>query len=180
MKNKDDIYVTYPFNFSSLDYPDNYSFCITVYFLGCAHNCIGCHNKQYKNYNKDLGNVKVFNYKEFELELLEALKRNRTNKCVLMGGDPLYKENIHITKQLISNNPDIEFTIYTGHNIDYVKSNKIDGFKFIKCGLYDEKLKQKSEKTNDYFILSSTNQALYNQDFKCVSNLGIYDLKKGE
>jgi organic radical activating enzyme len=163
---------------SFLDYPDNKSHSIIIYIMGCEHACSNCQNVQFQNIDYEFCNN--VNVKDI-LELIKHFSNKfRTNKVVLSGGDPLYKKNIAEVKEILLDR-NYNFMVYTGYNIDYVIKNNVSGFKFIKCGKYQENLKQKSEKTDDFLILASKNQKIYNENFKLVSNEGILEFKqKGE
>lgn len=159
---------------SFLDYPDNESLAIVVYFYGCEHHCKDCHNQSFKEINESI-------YKTTN-NLIDDIKsyalRNRTNKIVLSGGDPLYPKNIKITKEIcdkLHNNYDI--CIYTGYGRKYVIDNNVTNFKYIKCGTYDSTKKKFSEKTDNYLSFASTNQFLMNSNYEIISNNGKYKFK---
>lgn len=152
-----------------IDYPDNESLAVAVYFSGCLHNCINCQNRDLAEHQP-----KEFNY----LEAIEKkLKQNRTDKLVLSGGDPLFPLNLEATKNILNHFQDKSICIYTGYTIDYVKENQIKNFTFIKCGKYLISEQQISEKTNDYLKFASKNQELYNSDYKLLSQDGIFYFK---
>jgi anaerobic ribonucleoside-triphosphate reductase activating protein len=154
-----------------MDYPDDESTSLVVYFTGCEHNCPNCQNKQFQD--KDYIESKEVTIEELYNFLFDLSYKYKTNKICFEGGDPLFKSNIDFVKQFLNIYGNVfDITIYTGYDIYYVKENQIEGFEFIKVGKYKEELKQESIKTDDYFQLASTNQQIYNRDFNLVSQDG--------
>lgn len=157
-----------------LDYPDNESIALCVCFMGCEHHCLNCHNPLFQNPDHNEGTMSI-TVDELFIKLQELAKRNRTNKIVLSGGDPLAPYNIKYTKELLKLSANIfDICIYTGYNIQYIIDNDINGFKFVKCGRYCEDLKQTSQKDDDKMVFASTNQAIYGSNCKLLSENGIY------
>ena len=154
---------------SFLDYPDNSSLSVIFYMPGCDRNCEGCQNynlKQEEEYRDQNEIIKgIYNY----------CIKSKTNKLCLQGGDPLYKNNIQFTEiilQSLSNKLDI--CIYTGAEINEVKSYNLKGFKFIKCGIFDLNQYIGSKKTDTYLQFATKNQKLYDKDLNLISKDGIY------
>lgn len=177
--------IIYPFNLTFIDYPDNESCAVLLYMMGCDNSCIDCHNLKFKDYNfKE--NVKNYsNVNELINDLEMFLKRCdndvEKNQLVLTGGDPLSSNNLLFTKELLNKlNNKYEVMIYTGKDVEYVKKNQINNFKFIKCGEYDNNLSQISEKNDQYLKFASRNQKLYDSRFTLLSNDGIYYFKRGD
>ena len=153
-----------------LEYPDNYSIATIVYFSGCDRNCIGCHNTTLKEYSPlpdDISNM-----------IKSYCERLNTNKVVLCGGDPLYTKNLQKTKEIISTLTDFDVCIYTGFSVEEAKKTGINGFKFIKCGFFDQTKFIGSKKTDDFLQFATSNQKLFDSNFKLLSNNGIYYFKK--
>ena len=162
-----------PFETTFLDYPDNESLAMIVRFLGCDNSCEGCQNKDLKDINFVGG--KEISINDFGFYIKEGMLNNKTNKLVLSGGDPLANCNIDFTKDILLHFGKLfDICIYTGKDIDFVKRNNIKGFKFIKVGNYDLTKKCLPDKTDDYFQLASTNQGLYDNDYKLLSSNGKY------
>jgi anaerobic ribonucleoside-triphosphate reductase activating protein len=152
---------------SFLEYPDNKSLCVILYMSGCSLFCENCHNTELQKYTKT------------PLDIYEQLKyvceRNRTNKLVLCGGDPLFRDNIDTTKMILHElSNDYDICIYTGYEIERVKETGIKGFTFVKCGTFDKNLFIGSEKKEEYLQFASSNQKLYNEDLELVSDNGRY------
>jgi organic radical activating enzyme len=167
------IKILYPLRESFLDYPDNKSSCLSLFMVGCDHNCEGCHNKELQNFDCNIDSVVKLNTKEVLDLILNSFEDYSTNKLAILGGEPLHPNNIHITKQILKEFSEIlDICIYTGYSVDYIKQTGISGFKFLKTGKYIKGLGQHSEKTDDYFQLSSTNQVIYNSDFRAISKNG--------
>jgi len=162
-----------------LDYPSNYGYSLSIYLLGCEHNCNGCQNKDLCKPCIEESGYKETSYEDLNLMIVDELKRNKTNKIVLLGGDPLYKNNLDFTRQFLLNYKDIyDICIYTGYEKDYVKSNNIEGFKFLKCGKFKKELFIEPNKTDKYIQLSSSNQVWYNEKFKKISKKGKLNFKR--
>ena len=162
---------------SFIDYPDNESLCLCIVMMGCQHNCKGCQNPLFQNPEFSNGTrlVSVDNLIE---ELKTLCNRNRTNKVVLSGGDPLSVYNIAFTKEFLDKSSNIfDICIYTGYNINYVIENDVKGYKFIKCGKFKQDEYRKSDKDDEKMIFASPNQILYDGDNKPLSENGIYNFQ---
>lgn len=161
-----------PLKVSFLDYPTVDDHCVSIYAVGCSHNCTNCCNPQLQKDDKE---GEVIDYLFFEKELKIFCKRNKTKCLTFLGGDFLYEKNIEFIKLFLKrNSKKYNICIYTGYDIDFVKQNKIKGFKFIKCGKYNTVQKQISMKTDTEFILASKNQKLYDENYKLLSKDGVY------
>jgi organic radical activating enzyme len=173
MNNKANI--IFPLRESFLDYLTNFDdLCISVFMTGCHGSCKGCHNKELWAFENK--NAKSLTPTEFLLELQKYSIKYRTNLVSIMGGDPLYKSNLPFLKELLELKSKFKFFIYTGYDIEYVKSNNLKGFDYIKTGKYDENKKQIVEKKDDYFSLASINQEVYDKDFNLLTKKGVYGL----
>ena len=104
--------------------------------------------------------------------VLFAIKNN-TNKLVLSGGDPLSEHNREFTKQLLIYNNYFDICVYTGNQVSDVRQMGVYGFKYIKCGKFQNDKFQQQTKTDEYMTLSSTNQKLYDSEYNLVSSNGI-------
>jgi anaerobic ribonucleoside-triphosphate reductase activating protein len=152
---------------SFLEYPDNSSLAVILYMAGCSSNCENCHNPELQEYKAT--DVDIYR------ELRNICFRNKTNKIVLCGGDPLYPENIEITKKILYElSGEYDICIYTGYDIEMVKLLKLRGFKYIKCGIFNNKLYIGSEKKEEYLQFASSNQKLYNADLELLSKDGKF------
>lgn len=156
-----------------LDYPDTTNIAIEIFMIGCRHNCPSCSNPKLQSVDTP---TKTF--EELYGKIQKALDKYRTNKIVLVGGEPLLQENNnHIfVKQLLEK--DHEVIIYTGYSMKYVKNLNLIGFTFLKCGKYIEKLKQESFKTEELMQFASSNQKLYDNNFNLLSTNGQYYFKE--
>lgn len=174
------IKVLYPFQQTFLDYPDNISHAVLVYFLGCEHPCYACQNIYLKDLNYSKGVVSYDIYRTLAQDIEENLNKYRTNKIVLSGGDPLFKNNINFVRLFLhyANLSGWDVIVYTGYDIEYVKEKYIENFTYIKCGQYDLSKKQESKKTNDYIQFASKNQKLYNSKYELISDDGKYYFNK--
>lgn len=159
----------YPLTISFLDFPCNESWATLCFFAGCEHACKGCHSPQLQMF--DAPTSIQFDKDLFEFELA----RLHTKNLVLTGGDPLYCLNIPTTKWILETYGScINICIYTGYNINYVREQKIEKFKFVKCGTFEQDLFLGSTKTDQFMQFSSSNQILYNSSYFQISENGRY------
>jgi len=161
----------YPFNMSFLDYPSPDDNAVLVFMMGCEHACDGCQNLLFQNPDYD-EQTKQFTREELAHAIRQACDKFRTKKIVLTGGDPLFVKNLKSTVCILEDlRTDYDICIYTGCNIiDVVEYSFIRGFKYIVCGAYDSTKATRSEKTDDYVQLASTNQEIYDGGFFCMTN----------
>lgn len=165
--------IVLPLTASFTDYPDDESIAVVIYFLGCDHSCLSCHNRELKSYNYE-PSTEVNQDSLIDLVSGFAL-RNNTDKLVFEGGDPLSINNIKFIKKILPKLIDVySITIYTGYEIDYIKEHNIQGFKFIKCGPYLSQYAQEPCKTETFMRLGSSNQKLYDSNYDLISKDGIY------
>jgi organic radical activating enzyme len=165
----------YPFQLTASDYPDDESFACLIFIIGCDNSCEGCQNPEFKKY-KLINSTELSNMKELLMHIEDFCKKNHTNKIVLSGGDPLAKNNISDTKILLKllKKKKYKICVYTGHDISYVKANKVKYFEFIKCNGFDVNKYQSSKKTDLLLKFASTNQELYNSKMEKISDKGVY------
>ena len=164
-----------PLNFNNfvsesfLDYPDNSSLSIVFYMPGCDRDCVGCHNSNLRDFAGFQYNDIIIN------SLYELCMSSKVNTLCLQGGDPLYKYNLEFTKELLLKlGSKLNICIYTGATIDEVRKLNLQGFKFIKCGIFDKTKYIGSKKTDNYIQFATSNQELYNEDLNLVSKDGIF------
>jgi len=166
--------VILPLRLSFLDYPEN-SHSGSLYIMGCDNFCLGCHNPEFSDHDYSIGTSKL-DLHTLVCKIVSGLRELNTKNLVLLGGDPLCFHNIQEVKSLILllKDYDIDICIYTGKDISFVKDNDVIGFKYLKCGEYDKNLSQMSNKTDDFFALSSKNQKLYDKYRNLISTEGYY------
>ena len=142
--------------------------------MGCDNSCAECHNKDFKDPNYTSQKTRTFTMDELIQEIHVFAAKANTNKLVLCGGDFLASCNIEFTKQLLNAiGSEYDICIYTGHSMEYCMAHGVDGFTYIKCGNFVKELQQPAEKTDAFFSLASTNQAIYNRDYQCLTKQGI-------
>ena len=118
----------------------------------------------------------------------EACLKNRTNKVVFSGGDPLFPKNVKdvaLAIDQLKNQYSLDICVYTGYNIEDVKHiyknpclSELSRPTFFKCGKYLEDLKRDSwGKSDQDMKWVSTNQNLYDENFNLVSLDGVYTFK---
>lgn len=173
-----------------IDYPDPEADALIVCFIGCPHNCEGCHN-YYLQGKEPLplavaeGQAEVTGYKiafhsfeEAEAAISLECRRHNTSKLVLQGGEPLFAgNNLEFTKYICSI-PKYEVCIYTGYSAEYAKATGATGFSYIKCGCFEQASSRVSQKTDDEFTLASPNQEFYNSNFEQISTAGVLNFHK--
>ena len=161
-----------PLTHSFLDFPNVDGSCISLYVIGCEHNCKDCSNPELQDFNYPVKNKSP---EQVVLLLSDEFKKTPFKQLTLIGGDPLHPKNIKDIKILLYYlKENVDVTVYTGYDVEYCKKNNISDFKFLKCGCYNNKLNQESEKTDEYIQFASKNQKLYDEDFNLVSENGRY------
>lgn len=157
-----------------IDYPDPSDWAVIFYVSGCCHNCIECQNKELQDPTK--GKTEIKDIEELHNIVKDASIHYRTKKVVFSGGDPLYKTNIDLLRDFLNKyGNEFEICIYTGYPIEFVKEQNIKGFKFIKCGRYFHTQSQyrKPGLTDKQFVLASSNQDFYDENYNKISINGI-------
>ena len=169
------VFLKFPFQITTQDFPDNCSFSLILYLGGCSNDCKNCQNQQFQKPDPQDKNLITLHTNTLIRHVDEYMKFNdQLTSLVLSGGDPLFGNNEYFTKKLcIEYGDKWPIAIYTGYDIEHVKQIGLTGFKFIKCGKYDESLKQESYK-NDYEMqLASSNQEWYNNMYERISEKGL-------
>ena len=151
-----------------LEYPDNNSIATIVYMSGCNKHCEGCHNKDLQMWEEH-GNS------DYIIEgIKDYSKHLDTRKIVICGGDPLYWQNIPLTKKILQKlGEKFDICIYTGRLVQEVENLGLEGFKFIKCGKFDRNTYRPPIKTDKKMVLSSANQEFYDSNYNRLSKNGI-------
>ncbi|MDR0676502.1 MAG: 4Fe-4S cluster-binding domain-containing protein [Elusimicrobiota bacterium] len=162
-------------NQSFQDFPHPNKIALVIYVSGCEKECIGCHNPDLQQFG--FGN-NVLDMESFEKLIEEEnLKYKTCNNIVFSGGDPLCGTNIDFIKEFLERNPRYNVCIYTGDRTFQVKDKLKDWKvrpKFIKYGAFDFKTQRSSGKTDEGFVLASTNQGfMRGSDFKILSKDGV-------
>jgi len=166
--------VSHPFRASWSDYPDNESLSVLVYVVGCAHGCEKCHNPQFQSLDNNPPSVVPMRIETLIPTLREECRKNRTNKVVLTGGDPLFSDNLEfITILLEQTSTEFDYCLYTGYELDRIRDYNISGFKFVKTGTYMADQSQTPQKTDEKFVLASKNQKIYNDKLSLLTKDGI-------
>lgn len=162
--------------YTFLDYPDNFSLAVTVIIPGCNHYCVGCHSKELWGYNStDIIEISVADL--FNL-IKESTKITRTfsiSHIVLLGGDPLYDENLKEVNELLKYLEFYDVCIYTGYSVAEARKRIKGKFKYLKCNKFDINSQVISEKTMEYIQFASTNQELYNEKYELLSENGRFN-----
>lgn len=125
-----------------------------VFFQGCEHKCLGCHNKNSwsKDPNKMLHITNVIN---------DIKEHVSSKKVTLSGGDPfLQKEGLlQLCQKLKEDN--FHICVYTGYTYaklreDVISNEVLYNIDILVDGKFE---KEKIDKTNSY--IGSTNQKIY-------------------
>ena len=152
-----------------LDYPSPEGNAIIVYFTGCSHHCLECHSPL-------LQEIRAYSETNEQIcqKIQDFAKRADTNKLVFLGGDPLHPSNQSLNWYLCTKlGKDYDICIFTGYDINYVKQLNLTGVKYYKCGVYDKNLAQESKKTDEVYVLASSNQNFYDSNYQQLSQNGI-------
>ena len=98
-----------------------------VFFQGCDIHCEGCQNKS--TWETEKG-------EKMEVgELAEILKKNcRNKKITVSGGEPLLQADALI--ELIKKLKDFDIAVYTGHSLEEVPKEILEGVRYIKTGRF--------------------------------------------
>lgn len=159
------------------EYPTQY-WALNIYISGCSNNCPDCHNLELQ----DPSHGTNYSLSEIYDIILNKSKSNRTNSIVLLGGDPLYPDNINFTDQLIQTLNSFDICLYTGYDLSHAVNSlrNIYLLKYLKTGRYIPSFSQNSKKTDTHLILSSSNQIMYKVDgdnLNQISENGIVTLQ---
>ena len=160
-----------------VDFPDNHSLAVIVFFEGCTHNCKGCQNPLLQTTS-----IKDYYSKDDVVKKIDTYcKRCNTDKIVLSGGDPYFNKHecMYVVDKLINLN--YEVCVYTGYTVDKVEEfyEHYDYKKptYLKCGGYIEDLTvNDSGKTEEKLTLISSNQRFYktvDNKFKIISEANV-------
>jgi organic radical activating enzyme len=170
--------IIYPFGTTFLDYPDNSSQAVIIYFLGCEWDCKDCHNPLFKIRDND--KAKEVGIKQFYNDLLIFCKKqNNTTKIIFSGGDPLHPLNRQFVREFLNKYSYLfDICIYTGYPIEQIKLMDVKGFTFIKSGTYDSLQAQEPYKSDNFMRFASMNQQLYDENLNLVSRQGKYYFTK--
>lgn len=171
---------SYPLQESFTDYPDPHSNAVVVYMAGCDHRCKDCHNPELQNVQTiDLTSFCTYTALTLARAIIEAAHRFRTNKVVLLGGDPLAPMNRDMTRWLCTQlGAHYDVCIYTGYDASAVEAFSLTGFAYVKAGLYDTSAARRSGKNDRQMIFASSNQNIYGPQLKKLSKHGILTFKK--
>lgn len=95
--------------------------CVSIWFQGCPHKCVGCHNQETWDFD---GGYEI-TYSDLEKEVLEAINANGIIRNVsLLGGEPLYMPNLEYSTKLaniIKNKfPNIKIFCWTGFTLEQI------------------------------------------------------------
>lgn len=111
------------------DWPDDESNAIILFFIGCEHHCVNCHNsclskipkseinywsKEFKLFKNHINHyeffkeqfktrkfVRISSIDTFERFIIELCEKYNTNKIIFQGGDPLYKYNKDVVELIL-------------------------------------------------------------------------------
>lgn len=137
----------------------------SLYFAGCSHACLGCHNEY--SWNPKHGNV--LTYEKLEEIAKEINENTLLDGITISGGDPLFNP-VDMLKVLkfLKKKTKKNIWLYTGYTLEQVREDElrrkcleyvdvlVDG-RFVK-ELYDPNLKFKGSsnqriiKKEDFFI----------------------------
>ena len=172
-------YVCFPLEETFSDYPDPCSSAVAVYMSGCYHGCAGCQNPALQDFAIKDSRFIYVTADELLDDIRQACKKYRTDKVVLMGGDPLAGSNCNVTRELLNlNDGEFDICIYTGYSAATVESMMITGFTYVKVGTFDITRTRASYKNDRRMVLSSDNQNFFDTRLRRISHHGILKFKK--
>ena len=94
----------------------------TLFVSGCAHNCVGCHNKEAQNFNFG---------EEFTDEVADSILSSLDNAFIeglsISGGDPLHPKNTNQIHELVEKVRDMysykkSIWLWTGYTIEQLRN----------------------------------------------------------
>lgn len=96
----------------------------TLFVSGCDHHCKGCFNQ--KTWRPDYGTEYTT---EFEESLIHELNQPMITGLTLLGGDPLFSENIPTVLKLMqrvkAECPNRDIWLWTGYTLEQMQNNMI-------------------------------------------------------
>ena len=136
---------------------------LTIFISGCNHNCDGCHSPE----SHDVHYGKEFTIEEQD-NILDIFENESMiyDGITISGGDPIYSydEVLEFIKRFKSRFPDKTVWLYTGFELEDVKSiastfpeNILDYIDTIVTGPFIKELKDLSLK-----FMGSSNQKIIN------------------
>lgn len=139
---------------------------VSFWTQGCPFKCKNCHNPQ--TWNKSGGYDLQENYIEIIKELIT--KNGIFRNLSILGGEPLYDENINIVYDLIveirKTFPNINIYLWTGFTLKQLKKMKNDkinvilnNITYLIDGLYDE-----NKKDSNLILRGSSNQIVWKNE----------------
>lgn len=123
-------------------------FALVLWFSGCDMNCSGCHNETLKKEQKG--------YTMKELREILVPRKEITDYCVFMGGEPLRDPRMFLDVARLTKELGFINVLFTGQ-VDTPPELLLD-VDFIKEGGYFQ------EKRKEGFKLASSNQVLSRVD----------------
>ena len=193
----DDVFISTYVQETFTDWPDDESNAIILFFVGCEHHCVNCHNSclskipeseidywwyefEHSNGYKDRYDffkqqfksrkfVRISSIEIFERLIIELCEKYNTNKIIFQGGDPLYKHNKDVVKLIL----------------ERFRSKYNDKYKFcIYTGYKIEKVKEILDIYPDFIKCGTFEQDLYQNPGKdkeklvfASTNQELYDIK---
>lgn len=130
----------------------------------CPHRCKGCHNPETWSKNGGM----LIEYNKLLQEIIEAIQANGIiRNFSILGGEPLCKENIKLTYNLIKDikkvYPNILIYCWTGYNFEEIKKE------------YKEILKNIDVLIDGKFVLEQRDVTL---TLRGSSNQRVIDIQK--
>ncbi len=167
-------------NSTWLDFPTQ-DYAIILMVVGCDRSCTGCHNDELKTFDSNI-------HSEVEIEKIADMIRNRgkrekTNKLVISGGDPLSDYNyrgVCALVNMLSN--EFEICIYTGANYSEAELKLLSQRcypKYLKTGEFNYDMVEQSYKDDNGLQLASTNQEMrefLEYDYMLISKNGFINI----
>lgn len=163
------------------DTVDGIGISVSFWTQGCPHHCQGCHNPE--TWSDDGGLNLPESYCEDVIHLLtkHGIKRNLS----ILGGEPLYGNNIEIVDKLIKevkkHAPEAKIFIWTGYTYEYLverHDSKIDSILHSIDVLIDGRFELENRDIT-LWLKGSPNQRVINMK-KTLTEGKIVIVKKGD
>ena len=102
-------------------------FCVSIFFQGCPHHCLGCFNPE--TWSFDAGE-EIKDEEAFIEHIIYLINRNGIQRNLsLLGGEPLHKNNIDFIKRLTravkQKYYDIKIFCWTGYTLEEIEDTSV-------------------------------------------------------
>lgn len=164
---------------TSPDIENGIGYRVTIWFAGCSHHCLGCHNIHTWKYNQG----ELFS-KEIIEKIYNEVDKNYIRGITLSGGDPLdqsysaLQELYMFLTEFKNDFPEKDIWVYTGDTFENLTKTPIIRKILSKCDVLVDGLFIKDKFDPDIAFRGSTNQRIIDiQKTRMSANGDIVQLK---